>query len=133
MPPWSALVSPFFFFPEPTGGFASLYASSIDLLPYTCQNCKKSFAAPGGLRQHFKRHDTCRLTSGSGAFSLKDEDLLLATQDIEDFLGQEAETVLVDFGGPTLGYLEDGKTVAPQEVSAPKSDSLAFTLDHAVQ
>ena len=30
--PWSALVSPFFFFPEQTGGFASLYASSTDLL-----------------------------------------------------------------------------------------------------
>ena len=31
---WSALVSPFFFFPEQTGGFASLYASSIDLLVF---------------------------------------------------------------------------------------------------
>ncbi len=41
--------------------------------PFQCRNCHRAFASTGGLMLHFKRHDTCRLTSGAGAFSVPKE------------------------------------------------------------
>ena len=35
-----------------------------------CRNCHKGFASPGGLRLHFQRNDTCRLTAAKGAFAV---------------------------------------------------------------
>ena len=43
--------------------------------PFVCKNCGKSFTAASGLRQHFLRHDTCRLSASPGTFSLQPESL----------------------------------------------------------
>jgi uncharacterized Zn-finger protein len=39
-------------------------------LPFFCSACSKSFTTASGLKQHFRRHETCRNSSAPGAFSI---------------------------------------------------------------
>ena len=63
----------------------------MDSKPFVCGNCGKTFSSASSLRQHFKRHDTCKLASLPGSFSLV-QDLV----DKEDSIAG-AGTLLVDF------------------------------------
>ena len=38
---------------------------------YSCGTCHRSFRAPGGLRQHFKNSDNCRMNATEGAYSVR--------------------------------------------------------------
>ena len=64
--------------------------SYLTLSAFKCRNCAKCFSAPSGLRQHFKRHDTCRLTAVPGAYSIKSDELInLPDKPIPAEVGQE--------------------------------------------
>jgi hypothetical protein len=43
--------------------------------PFFCSNCSKTFTSGSGLKQHFRRHDTCRLAATPGAFSISSSSL----------------------------------------------------------
>ena len=47
--------------------------------PYSCQTCRRSFRAPGGLHQHFRSQEVCRAKATQGAYSVRKDKSRFAT------------------------------------------------------
>ncbi len=88
--------------------------------PFHCRNCYRGFASSGGLQLHFKRNDTCRLTSGAGAYAAA----LSAPAD----RGAGGETVVVDFSSP---FMEPVMPDSPELVHGGEENDVGADSDAA--
>lgn len=97
---------------------------------HRCDTCHKSFKAPGGLRQHFKCHDNCRMNAPEGAYSIrKDRKIKFPNRHLYRHQAQQQQQVEPDAtAAATAVILVNESDLSENFITSDMADASDLTL-----